>query len=128
MMIIGKVGLIVTIYVAYLMRIIVIKKQFFDFANISFTNKRNWIFVLCFMFVPIIIGWSYPQVTDWFALIGAFSMTGLIVVVPSCMMANEYRKEKNWKWVGFVCLWGVPNGLLGLAATISVLIKMVNGG
>jgi hypothetical protein len=67
MMIIGKVGLIVTIYVAYLMRIIVIKKQFFDTMKIEINNRRNYIFVFSFMLIPIVIGWSYPQVTDWFS-------------------------------------------------------------
>jgi len=46
---IGKVGLVITIYVAYLMRIIVIKRQFFDFFNMELTKKRNYTFVLTFL-------------------------------------------------------------------------------
>ena len=45
MMMIAKIGLVPTVLTAYLMRIIVIKLQFFDFFGIKMTRKRNWIFV-----------------------------------------------------------------------------------
>jgi len=45
---IGKVGLVVTIYVAYLMRVIVVKRQFFDFCRMEITPKKNYAFVLSF--------------------------------------------------------------------------------
>jgi len=45
---IGRVGLVVTIYVAYLMRVIVVKRQFFDFCKMEITPKKNYAFVLSF--------------------------------------------------------------------------------
>lgn len=45
MMMVAKIGLVPTILTAYLMRIIVIKLQFFDFMGMKLTRKRNWIFV-----------------------------------------------------------------------------------
>jgi len=72
-----------------------------------------------------LIGWSYPKVTDWFSLIGAFSMTALIITIPSMMMVKEYYEERKMKKLGLVLLWGVPMTCLGLAATVSVLLKMI---
>lgn len=106
---IGKVGLVITIYVAYLMRFIVIKAQVFDFWKVKITTKKNVIFTLCFMFIPATIGWSYPQVTDWFSLIGAFSMTSLIVTIPAAMMTKEYLAEKEFKKAILVLCWGVAS-------------------
>lgn len=122
---IGKVGLVITIYVAYLMRFIVIKTQVFSFFKMEMTTKKNVIFTLCFMFLPVVIGWSYPQVTDWFSIIGAFSMTALIITIPSTMMAKEYYLEKEFKKLTLILCWGIPNTVLGLMATVSVFLKMI---
>jgi len=54
-------------------------------------------------------------------------MTALIVTIPCIMMTKEYLRDgqKGKMWLTIV--WGVVNSLIGLAATISVLLKMING-
>jgi len=52
-------------------------------------------------------------------------MTALIITIPSMMMVKEYYEERKMKKLGLVLLWGVPMTCLGLAATVSVLLKMI---
>ena len=123
----GKVGLICTITTAYLMRIIVIKKQFFDYFQLKISDKTNIIFTLSILFIPSLIGWFFPFVTQWFGLIGAFSMTGLIVVWPSIIGVVEYRKaEYNPLLVPLIAIWGFIFTLLGLTATYFTAMSFVH--
>lgn len=67
-MLIAKALFIIVLVTSLLMRSIVLKRQFFSFIGKEINWSNNVIFTMCMLYVPGIIGWSYPHISDWFSL------------------------------------------------------------
>lgn len=59
-------------------------------------------------------------------MIGSFSMTCLIVLIPTVMSVAEWRNcPKNKKYVPFIVLWGTVFTGLGWAAAGCTLLEFI---
>jgi len=75
-----KIGMVLVIFgvcLGNISRFIALKQLCFEIINKDLTWKRNVIFTVCYLYVPGLIGFAYPKVNDWVALIGGFCMSSL---------------------------------------------------
>lgn len=123
-MVIGKILILFTILASNITRVIAFKKHFFDMLGRELTKKANIIFTVCFMFLPCIIAFAYPEVLDWVGLCGAFCNSSLGVGFPA-LMGWKYYWSKNKKPQAFaVAFWGITVQAAFYMATFLTLLKM----
>ena len=80
-------------------RVISLKSQFFLLINKTLTVQNNIYFTLGLLFIPSLIGWSYPKANDWISLIGALCQIPLSVTLPGIMGIQMYYRERRNKMV-----------------------------
>jgi len=83
LMTIAKALTICVCYIAALVRMVSMKNQFFKINGWELTTKRNLLYVFLSMFLPGMVAYIYPGVTDWLSLLGAVCQTTLGLVFPT---------------------------------------------
>ena len=91
MMKVIKFGIIVSIFVCYLNNLIPLKDQMVSIFNMDYSRRTNWIMSVSFTFLPGILAWVYPEVNDWFSILGSFCGGFIIVFFPGMMYYADNR-------------------------------------
>lgn len=121
-----KCFLILTVYYAYICRVIAIKIEVLASFGMGITWKQNVIFTMCFLYVPSLIGFAYPGVSDWVSLLGSLFMTTMSVGIPGILAIMEYHKQGRKHIVALLIIWIGVNTLIGYSSGFCTIIKMLN--
>lgn len=125
---IAKACVTVSVCLAYITRVIAMKAQIFLMLGKQITWKANVIYTIVLMYIPPLIGWSYPAVNDWVSLLGAFCMTSLTVSFPGLMYLkkNYFLNKKFSINVFMVGVWMVLFTCVGYVSALSTVLKMLH--
>jgi len=94
-------------------------------TNKEITWKRNVIFTTGFMLIPSLIGFVYPNVSDWVGLIGGFCMTSLGITFPAIIGLKFYWNKNQFVIVALIAMWAVVMSTLGYCSGVLTLMKMM---
>lgn len=124
-MTIGQVGVVLSVVLANMSRVIAMKCHVFDMMGKKITAKNNMLWTACTMFIPSIIAFVYPKVNDWVNLLGAFCMATLLIGFPGIIGMNILKqKGKTLQYVLILC-WVVFWICISYTSGILTLLKMI---
>lgn len=130
---IGRVCMIPTCWVVSMINGFAFKDQTYDLFKIKRTFWGRTGVTMLSTFGAAFVGWCYPNVTEWFSLLGAFSGAFLNCYFPAMLFLHQFKAGYKRKWVKpFTWVWMIINMviLLGCAVcvAINIIITIVNGG
>lgn len=105
---IGKVLMIPTCWIVLLINLFPFKDQTFALFKINRNDcNETWVTIMA-LILSAIIGWLYPNVTDWFSLLGAFCGGFLNCYFPVRLFTVQFHKYPKRPWVNrFAWVWMV---------------------
>ena len=124
-----KVGLLcvgLTNLVCFTLYAVSWKIQFLGFFKFEMTTRKNILISLLVVYLPFIIGWSYPYATKIFGIIGAFFGTILATTFPG-MFYLVYLAQTERKWgkkFWAMLVWCSASTLLGFISGTVLIIDL----
>lgn len=94
------------------------KIQFKGFFGFQMTNCRNFLITVAVVYLPFVVGWSYPYATKIFGIIGGIFGTILMTTFPG-MLYLAYLAQTGRKWsfkYWAMLVWCTASTLLGMAS------------
>jgi len=78
------------------------------------------------LILSAIIGWAYPNVTDWFSLLGAFCGGFLNCYFPVRLFTVQFKQFPKRPWVNkFAWVWMILMMIILISAAVCVSIQIV---
>ena len=127
---IGYLGVSFMNIVGFIMYVIPWKVQLYGFFKIRITTCKNLWITLGIVYIPCLIGWSYPYATKVFGIIGAYFGTLLVTTIPGILYLKYLEKTaRKWtcKYIGIFiwCLIGTTFGIVsGTTLLIGLFVKI----
>ena len=127
MMKIGKFLMIPTCWIVLLINSFPFKDQTFDLFNLKNDDTNDWVVTIITLFGTSFIGFLYPNVLDWFSLLGAFCGAFLNIYFPSMLFLAQFKKAPKRKWlVHFTWIWMIVCMFILMCCSCGVGYSIIN--
>ena len=102
------------------------KSQFLGFFDMNNTTWKNIGITILIIYIPYVVGWSYPYATKVFGIVGSFLGTLLITTFPGMLYLTYLKLTKRLWSIKFfmILIWCALSTILGFISGTALLIEL----
>ena len=111
---------------SYMVNSIPLKLQIMHHFNLPETELNHIILAAVISLGSVLLAYIYPEITNWFSLLGAVGANSLAVLLPSLCFCKAVEGKSEYKfWTRSVILWATVSTLLSIICLIATCANML---
>lgn len=120
-----KIVFMVCLLSTYVANSIPLKTQLRAELGIAETRVSTVILSLLIVSLTGFLSYVYPDISNWFSILGSLGATSMITVLPSMMYWRAFRDDPRYKTsLKLVALWAVFTSTLSLSCLTCTILDM----
>lgn len=120
-----KIVFMVCLLSTYLANSIPLKTQLRAELGIKETTVSTIFLSLVIVSLTGFLSYVYPDISNWFSILGSIGATSMITVMPSMMYYRAFRDDPAYKRsIKLVALWAVVTSTLSMSCLVCTILDM----